>query len=452
MVRVRSVILSLSLLGVLVLPSLTFAAACPYTWTTTLKPGDRGTEVAKLQEFLSLSPRSGWYGPVTRQAVTNFQEKYTAEILTPNNLTHGTGVVGGATRAKLNQLCSSEFRVQSSESNPQLSTQNSQLTVAVGDQPRHTLAPSFALYVPFTKLTLTAGDKDVTVTKVMVRRVGPASDQPFADIGILDGDGSEYTFGYLHADHTVTLTDPLTIPAHTAVTITVVGDMGDVTDHDGEMPGLQVDSIVADAPVTGVTLPVVGTLQTTNAQLSIGTATTDLSGEDPNGARTQYVNDTNVKIAGVRVSAGSQEDLRLNSITWEQTGSASPNDISNVRTVINGTAYPAEADGRYYTSTIPGGIIIHKGNAVDAVAVADIGTTGAGRTVEFDLYYSSDINLTGMTYGFGVDLSPEGHTGTTGTHSAFITSDGTTDGDALTPYFLGSVITISPGAFTNVGK
>ena len=53
-------------------------------------------------------PISGVYGVMTEAAVRAFQEKYASEILTPNGLRRGTGVVGPSTLAKINQLARTE--------------------------------------------------------------------------------------------------------------------------------------------------------------------------------------------------------------------------------------------------------------------------------------------------------------------------------------------------------
>ncbi len=69
-------------------------------------------EVRCLQEFLKaqgpeIYPEgliTGNFLTLTRQAVIRLQEKYASEILAPLQLQKGTGYVGSATRAKINQL------------------------------------------------------------------------------------------------------------------------------------------------------------------------------------------------------------------------------------------------------------------------------------------------------------------------------------------------------------
>jgi hypothetical protein len=78
---------------------------------TDLRYGDHGSEVKLLQTWLAKDKEvypegitSGWFGYLTKQAVTKFQEKYTQEILTPQGLNRGTGIVDALTRKKLNDL------------------------------------------------------------------------------------------------------------------------------------------------------------------------------------------------------------------------------------------------------------------------------------------------------------------------------------------------------------
>ena len=56
--------------------------------------GQRSDEIKTPQQMLSVSP-TGYFGPLTRQAVINFQKKYGIDPI---------GTVGPITRAKLNQI------------------------------------------------------------------------------------------------------------------------------------------------------------------------------------------------------------------------------------------------------------------------------------------------------------------------------------------------------------
>lgn len=83
-----------------------------YRFDLDLKYGQRGDDVRYLQIFLKtqgpeIYPEgivSGWFGPLTEKAIISFQEKYTEDILSPWELTSGTGFVGETTRAKINEL------------------------------------------------------------------------------------------------------------------------------------------------------------------------------------------------------------------------------------------------------------------------------------------------------------------------------------------------------------
>jgi len=83
-----------------------------FTFESRLKEGSQGTEVRKLQECLAKFPEvypsgeiCGYFGAKTKQAVINFQEKYSEDILDPWGFENGTGIVSETTRAKLNEIC-----------------------------------------------------------------------------------------------------------------------------------------------------------------------------------------------------------------------------------------------------------------------------------------------------------------------------------------------------------
>ncbi|MDO8265039.1 MAG: ABC transporter substrate-binding protein [Candidatus Parcubacteria bacterium] len=83
-----------------------------YSFKTELKTGSQGKAVEGLQACLSMDKDiypggkiTGYFGNDTNEAVKNFQEKYADDILKPSNLKEGNGIVGPATRIKLNEIC-----------------------------------------------------------------------------------------------------------------------------------------------------------------------------------------------------------------------------------------------------------------------------------------------------------------------------------------------------------
>lgn len=443
-------------------------SVCPFSWGKNLKVGSSGADVLALQKLLNSasdtriadagagSPgnESDTFGSRTKTAVIKFQEKYASEILVPAGLSKGTGMVGVSTRAKLNALCgvaaATSAPANSSVTIPAAAAAPV-LTVSTASQPARTLAPKGAIYVPFTNVTLTAGSIDVTVNSVTVRRTGLSKNGAFAALDLLYDDGTYVTTAYLRSDNMAQFKKSFTIPAGTSKTISVTAEMAtDLTDFDGQQASFAVTAIDASVSVAG-TFPITGTSQIINNSLTIGETTTLLSSFDPGTDQTRYIHDTGIRFAGIRITAGSGEAVRLDSITWDQAGTAGSSDIANVATVIDGVRYPADADGRYYTSVFPEGITIPKGQTIDLYAEGDLLATGAGRTVKFDIRWPTDIYVTGLTYGYGIYTVPGGNTATEG-NSVFLTDTGDTDGTSLQPFFSGAAITISGGAETSIGK
>lgn len=460
--------------GLLVAAATAFAAAespCPYTWNATLTPGSSGADVLSLQRFLNGAPdtriastgpgspgnESTYFGEKTKAAVVLFQEKYSGEILTPNGLTKGTGIVGASTRALLNTLCAAAPQDKGISTRTQVAAAAALdlLTVTDPGQEGSPIVPqgSGALFLTFE---LTAGSRDVTVRSVTVQRTGLGADTAFSSIalwGTEDGGLQIGNIQTLNSQHRVVFRTPFVVPAGETMILEVYGNMAeDLTDYVGQQPVLTLESIDASSPVSGE-IPLAGPAQKLDNTLTVGSATMMLSAFDPGADQTKFIADTNVRFAGVRLTANSQEDLTFYNLIWEQAGTAGSNDLANVTVYVDGKPYKTVFRGpRQYIGVFEPEITIKKGNSVDVYIQGDLLASAAGRTVKFDIHDNTDdINLSGNLYGFGVGAVPGGNTASSG-NSVFLTDDGTTGGSSLTPFYSGPQITVSSGAATSITR
>jgi hypothetical protein len=423
-----------------------------YTFNANLTVGSTGTDVMNLQKVLNSSSdtrvaasgvgspgsESSYFGALTKAAVIKFQNKF--------GITPAAGYVGPITRAKLNSMGGGSSTPTTPATNPQ----GGALTVSGGVQPANSLAPHGASRVPFTNFTLTAGSSDVTVNSVTVERAGLAQDAVFSGVVLLNSQGLQIGIAKtLNSNHQAMVGEPWVIKAGTSSTYTVAGNMASaLTNYAGQVAALNVVAINTSASVTGA-LPITGAQQTINQSLTVGSATINTSSFDPNNAATQPIGTTGYRFTGLRITAGSAEDLTFKSIRWNQSGSAGSSDLANVVTVVNGTSYPTtvSTDGKYFTTVFPTGIVIAKGNSVDVYVQGDVVGSGAsGRIAEFDIYKNTDVYLSGNTYGYGI-VAPVG----SGTISSSSTHTTTINGSS-NPWLQGSTLSITAGSVTLIGK
>ena len=441
------------------------SAVCPYTWTRNITKGSTGDDVMKLQQFLNSSSdtmvastgvgsagnETNYFGSLSVSAIAKFQDKYASEVLTPIGLTSGTGYFGTMTRAKANELCSTSAPVTTTPSTGTtvVTPVGTGLMVSkAANQPSNSLAPTGAARVPFTRINLTAGtDGAVTVNSINVERIGLGADAAFAGIVLLDENGIQLGIAkVLNSSHQTTVGEAFTIPAGVTRTMTIAGNMStSLAARAGEVPSLAVIGVNTSAAVSGA-LPIAGAGHTINATLSLGSITGNVSSFDPNTSIIKEIGTTDYIFSGIRLTAGSAEKVRFHSIRFNQTGSVSSGDIANVRVMVDGNTYntTASVDGNYYTTLFPGGIVIDKGFSKDVYVKADIiGANAAARNVVFDIDRDTDIYLTGELYGYGITVTAGSTSSASNSNSQFTTG---------TPFYDGSLVTISAGSATTISK
>lgn len=423
------------------------SGSCTFTRDLTL--GATGADVTCLQSALVaggylVMPSGvsmGYFGALTQTAVSKWQA---AAGISPT-----AGYFGAKSRAA--------FGLSSGGSTGGGTTPvpaGTGLTVMAGSQPMNALAPEGASRVPFTRITLTAGnDGDVVVNSVQVQRTGLGSDAAFAGVVLVDEAtgmqvGIAKTF---NSNHQAAVGQAMTIPRGTSKTFLIAGNMQTTLDaYSGEAPSLSVVGVNTTATVSG-TMPIVGATHVINSTLNVGTVSLDVSNAFASNANaTKEIGTTAHKFTGFRLTAGSAEDIRVRSIMFNQAGSVSSSDLANVAIVVGGTSYPAvlSADGRYYTATLGSGVVVAKGNQVEVYVQADVvGSNASGRTIIFDVDKNTDIYSTGETYGYGV--SPAA--GSSNVPATRTTTGLTTETNG-TPYIYAAQVTVSGASVTTIAK
>lgn len=418
------------------------AASCNFT--KDLTTGSKGADVTCLQQALIAGGYSipagatGYFGAQTVSAVIAWQKAA--------NVTPAAGYFGAKSRAAFNLgggSTTTSTTTGTTTTTPVAT--GTGITVMAGTQPANSLAPQGANRVPFTTFTLTAGnDGDVSVNGVTVQRTGLAADADFAGVVLVDNTtGMQLDIAKtFNSNHQATIGGSFIVPRGTTRSFTVAGNMAASGLNTGEAPTLSVVAVnTVSANVAG-SLPITGATQTTNNTLTLGRIDANTSSFDPSSPQTKQIGTTGLRFSGLRLTAGSAEDVTVKSIRWNQTGSAGAGDIANLVTVVNGTSYPAVVDstGKYYTTVFSSGLVVTKGNSIDVYIQGDlVGAASAARTVEFDIYRNTDIYATGNTYGYGV--SPAVGTAapvTTSSHNTQVATNGN-------PWFVGSIVTIQAG-------
>jgi|GEM_PF-3653791 len=251
--------------------------------------------------------------------------------------------------------------------------------------------------VPFLVVNVTAVGGKAEVRSITIMNTGAASRSIFSAVGFPDL-GNPMA---LKANNTYNTQAGFTLEDGETRTLVLIASMKfDLTGHQGEMPALAIKSIDANVPIEG-TFPVVGTTHTVNTGVAIGTLTATASSYDPALKRSFQVHSTKVTFSGIKVTAGNQEPIALTSMTWLQSGSVSPNDISDVRTYVvhNGKTYSfvAKQTGRFYISAIEG-VVLGKGDSADIYVAGDVGDAEVGRTIDFDINQNIDVLGMGLDY------------------------------------------------------
>lgn len=291
----------------------------------------------------------------------------------------------------------------------------------------------------FTKVNLTAGSgADVEVTGLTIQRTGQADDAAFASVIMLDGaDMTQIGLSQsLNSIHEANFTDKITVAKGTTKSIILAGNMAASLDnYTGQLASLTLKSITTSAAISG-SLPLVGNQMTLNSNLSVGSATATIGSLDPGADATKNVGTKDYYFAGIKLTAGSVEDITVEQLKFNQSGSAASSDLENVKLIVDGEEFATSvsSDGKYYNAVVGSGIVIGKGLSKEFSIRGDI-KGGSQRTIAMDIYKATDAVVKGNLYGYHL---------TVGGGSSGAASDGGFSSDN-NPYFNSYDVTINKG-------
>ena len=380
------------------------------TFSRSLTVGMTGDDVKCLQQYLndggnapvslsgvgSKGNETMYFGSLTAAAVAKWQAA--------NGVSPAVGYFGSISRAKYTALVAGTPSVTPSPT-PVASGSGLVVTLA-SDQPASGLFGESFASRPFTKLNFTASaDGDVTVKALTVERTGQGNDAAFSGVVALDESGLRMgpskTFG---SDHRLRLTESFVVKAGQTRAITLAGDSdSDQNDYNGQLVSLALVGVETTGAAVNAGFPMGGNVMTVNSTLSIGSMTLAKGAFDPSAGLTKEIGTVGYTFSGLRLTAGTNEDVLVQAVSWNQSGSAGTADLGNVKVVFDGTTYDTmvSSDGKYFTAKFGNGIKIEKGLNKEMYIKGDV-LSGSARTVDFDLYRYADVKVTGLTYGYGI--------------------------------------------------
>ena len=408
-----------------------------YTFTTDLDMKDTGADVLNLQKVLntdadtqvavsgvgSAGEETEYFGSLTKAAVIKFQDKYAAEVLTPIGIAAGTGYVGSMTRAKLNTLavCDADDTDDDADDDADDADDGTPATgesMSVETLPLElsSVVNNGATGMPVLAMRLTGSvDTDVTVTSLVVRRMGAGLTSDISAVYVYDGDTRLTTGRTVNSStHEATFTGlNITIPAGQSVDLTVMADLtapGSYGTH--QFAVMSADAIIGaefagSYPITGPGFAISGA--------GVGSVTISRTGSLTN----PKVGEQDAKVAEFRVEAGSSEGVTLNKIVFYSVGSISTANISDLELKLtDGTvlATAAGIDGNnLVTLVFDTPYVLEKGGSKIMELFADVsGASRANDTIRFYIDNDADVAGTGMIYGYGVSVTRSDYDNVTG--------------------------------------
>ena len=364
-----------------------------YTFAKDLAVGSKGADVTALQNFLGVTPATGYFGSLTKAAVIKYQ--------TSKGITPASGSFGLKTRASVNGSATTVV-VPGTVAN------------VTGVDLKVTLAPTSPVAGAIVAGSAIADLAEYTfqntsavsavVTNVTLQRMGVSDDATLKAVYLYNG-AKRLTDSATVSSGKITFNAPMglfTVPAGSSMVVAVRSDILESgTSNSGQIVSVSLTNVSANGPVVNAVVPVSGASMTvvisstkTVANFSVSTTPTT-SDVDPQSDYVMWQNTLNV----------SNHDAVMKSFTLRQIGSVATADLGNFRLFVDGTQVGAtvpsmDANGYVvFDLSLTPKALTQTSHIIKMVG--DI-IGGSGKYFSFSLRQASDVMVMDSQLGINV--------------------------------------------------
>lgn len=382
-----------------------------------LSSGSQGSDVKCLQEYLNSAgytvANSGvgspgneteYFGSLTAQAVTAWQNANAAEVLQPVGLSSGTGYWGQSSIDYYNQVAAGTGTGTGDTGDTGADTPSSGVDVSA-ESMDNVSVPRNATLVSLGEFNFASGENTDIESLVFERR--GAGDRTDWDRVYVYNDGNRIGSGRtVNTNHEATFSNlNIDLDDGEVTTLTLKGTVS--SSQSGSVHYFDLTSANLDNGANVSGLPATGR-QVTTANATVGSL--QVSNNSPVQLNPE-LGDQDVEIWNSDLQA-SDEDMDLESIIVTQYGSVTMADLANYTVRVDGSEENADisVDGDEVTIEFDGsGYFVEDGDNVEVSLRADITgdayIKGGSGTIQMNIDENNDISAIGRDFGYGANIT-----------------------------------------------
>lgn len=277
------------------------------------------------------------------------------------------------------------------------------------DTPTAATIPGAISGLPVAKFDFTAGNTDVTLTSLTVKRRGLSNSNTLSALAVFTDDGraskAKDDSQENNTEARLVLTNPgIVIKAGETRTVTVVADVRSATvaapNTNGDEFAIELVDVVASGDIDGVSNLVANTMRV--GWVDAANVVVKADGSVSN----VKVGANAAEIFKFKIEWANDEDVILKKITFKGEGSVSEDsELMNYKLELNGNilATTEYGNGKYVTFDLGDGFTIAEGQNERFKVLADV-VAWVNETIAFKIDKNLDVTAIGQKYGFGASI------------------------------------------------